>query len=143
MNAFEWYERLNKPSWAPSASIFGPVWTFLYILIIVSYGYVFYQFIKGNISFLILLPFILNLFFNLIFSPIQFGLQKNILALIDVLLVFFTLVWAIITIYPFYSWVAYINLPYLLWITIATTLQTSVTYLNRSVHLKANLKRHT
>lgn len=131
MSTVDWYQNLIKPSWAPPAYIFGPVWSFLYTLIFVSYGFVFYRFFKGKISFVILLPFILNILFNLAFSPIQFGLQNNILALIDIVLVLITLIWAIIVIYPIHKWVALINIPYLVWVIIATTLQITITYLNR------------
>ena len=127
----DWYQNLQKPFWAPPAFVFGPIWSFLYALILVSYGFVFYQFFKGKISFFVLLPFILNLIFNFAFTPIQFVLKDNTLAVFDILLVLFTLIWAIRVIYPKYKWVTLINLPYLLWVIIATTLQISITYLNR------------
>jgi tryptophan-rich sensory protein len=41
----------------------------------------------GSIAFMVGLPFILNLIFNIIFSPIQFKLQNNLLAAIDILLI--------------------------------------------------------
>lgn len=131
MNTPDWYQNLIKPSWAPPASVFGPIWTFLYALIIISYGYVFYQFFKGKISFMIILPFILNLVFNFAFTPIQFILRDNTLAFLDILLVLTTLIWAIVAIYPTHKWISYINAPYLVWVIIATTLQISITYLNR------------
>jgi len=129
-NAYNWYSQLIKPAWAPPSWVFGPVWTFLYILIAISYGYVGYLFFTHKISFLVVLPFILNLIFNFAFTPLQFGLQNNILAAIDVLLIFGTLIWAIIAIYPHVSWIAYMQIPYLLWVSIATVLQLTVTYLN-------------
>ena len=125
-----WYAALIKPSFAPPAWIFAPVWTVLYILIAVSFGYVFYLFIKKRLSFSALLPFLLNLIFNFAFSPIQFGLQNNFLAALDILLVLGTLIWALKAIYRVAPWVAYINIPYLLWVSFATLLQLSVTYLN-------------
>src|SRR6476660_816358 len=32
VNAPEFYRELDRPSWAPPASVFGPVWTVLYTL---------------------------------------------------------------------------------------------------------------
>lgn len=126
----EWYKNLIKPSWAPPSWLFGPVWTVLYILIVVSFGTVFMKVAKGELPKIIALPFVLNLIFNFAFSPIQFRLQNNFLAAIDILLILATLIWAIVTIYPHIRWVAYINIPYLLWVSFATVLQLTVTYLN-------------
>lgn len=130
MQTYRWYDQLIKPSFAPPAWVFGPVWTVLYVLIAVSYGYVVYLYIKGTIPFWVLLPFILNLIFNLIFTPIQFGLQNNLLAALDILFVTGTLIWALYVIFPFAEWITYINIPYLLWGIFATVLQLTVTYLN-------------
>jgi len=130
-NTYNWYQQLIKPSWSPPSFLFGPVWTVLYILIAVSFGSVFLLFQKKQIAFTILLPFILNLIFNFAFTPLQFGLKNNYLAALDIILVFVTLVWAIIAIYPHSKWVAYIQIPYLLWVSFATVLQLTITCLNK------------
>ena len=125
-NTYSWYSHLKKPSWAPPNWVFGPVWTFLYILIAISFGKVFISYPQQS------LPFVLNIIFNVIFTPIQFGLKNNLLAAIDISIILLTLIWAIITIYPFAPWLAYLQAPYLIWVCIATVLQFSVTYLNIS-----------
>jgi len=130
MNTYNWYQTLIKPEWAPPAWLFGPVWSVLYIIIAISFGYVIYLYFKGVVPFIILLPFILNLLFNFAFTPLQFGLQNNLLASIDILLVLGTLVWALYAIYPYVALVAYVNIPYLLWVSFATFLQLTITYLN-------------
>lgn len=130
MDTFLWYQSLVKPEWAPPAWLFGPVWTILYVLIIVSFGAVFYKTYKKQLPFKIALPFLMNIVFNLIFSPIQFGLQNNFLAAIDIVLVFATLAWAILAVYPKMRRVAWINVPYFLWVSFATVLQITVTLLN-------------
>jgi tryptophan-rich sensory protein len=131
MNNYNWYSQLIKPSWSPPAWLFGPVWTFLYILIAISFGKVFLMFFQKKVSFIVILPFILNLIFNFAFTPLQFGLKNNLLAAVDVILVLSTLIWAIIAIYPHALWVAYIQIPYLLWVSFATVLQLTITCLNR------------
>jgi translocator protein len=131
MNAsYGWYSYLIKPEWAPPAWIFGPVWTVLYIGIIISFGYVTYLFLNKRLIWRLFLPFFLNIVFNLIFTPIQFGLQNLPLATLDILLVLGTLVWALWSIRKTVPWVAYINIPYLVWVSFATVLQVTVTYLN-------------
>ena len=128
----QWYQQLLKPKWAPPAFLFGPVWTVLYIGILITFGAAIYMFAKSRISWLIILPFFLNILFNLAFTPLQFSLRNNFLAFIDIILVLLTLVWALIKIYPFAPWITFVNIPYLLWVAFATVLQASITWMNRS-----------
>jgi translocator protein len=131
MNNYDWYSQLIKPSWSPPSWLFGPVWTFLYILIAISFGKVFLMAWKKEIAVMVALPFIFNIIFNFAFTPIQFGIKNNLMAAIDILLVLGTLIWAMAAIYPRVRWIAYIQIPYLLWVSFATVLQLTITYLNR------------
>lgn len=131
MNQFSWYSTLAKPTWAPPAWLFGPAWTVLYVLIAVSFGGAARLFFAGRIPFVVLLPFLLNLVFNLAFSPIQFGLRNNVLAAVDVSLILATLVWAMFAMWPHARWIVLMNIPYLLWVLFATALQFTVTAMNR------------
>lgn len=131
MNTYNWYSQLIKPSWAPPSWLFGPVWTVLYAIIALSFGKVFWMAAKKEITLIVALPFAVNLIFNFAFTPLQFGLNNNLLAAIDILLVLSTLIWAMVAIYPHARWIAYIQIPYLLWVSFATVLQLTITYLNR------------
>lgn len=128
----QWYQQLTKPSWAPPGWIFGPVWLVLYIGIVFTYGAAVLMFAKSQISWLVLFPFLLNIGFNLAFTPLQFKLRNNGLAFVDIVLVLLTLIWAMIAIYPFAAWIAVLNSPYLLWVAFATGLQLSITWMNRN-----------
>ncbi len=133
MNTYTWYSQLIKPTWAPPSWLFGPVWTVLYLIIAVTFGTVFYRALKGKLPWMVALPFALNLIFNVAFTPLQFGLQSNLLAAVDVVLVVATLVWALVAVWnaaPDLRWVVYANIPYLLWGTFATVLQLTITFLN-------------
>jgi tryptophan-rich sensory protein len=125
------YAELVKPSWAPPSFLFGPVWSFLYVLIAISFIKVFMMFFSKQIPWVVILPFVLNLIFNFAFTPIQFGLKNLPLATVDIVLVLGTLIWAMIVIYPYAKWITYIQIPYLLWVTFATVLQLTITFLNR------------
>ncbi len=127
----QWYEQLAKPSWAPPAWVFGPVWTVLYAGIVVTFGAAVYLFATSQISWIVLFPFLLNIVFNIAFTPLQFGLRNNLLALFDILLILLTLIWAMLRIYPVAPWISLANIPYLLWVAFATVLQSSITWLNR------------
>jgi translocator protein len=133
MSTYNWYSQLIKPSWAPSSWLFGPVWTVLYAIIAVTFGAVFYKAFTGKLAWMVALPFALNLIFNFAFTPLQFGLQNNLLAAIDILLVLGTLVWALVALWrtsPDLRWIVYANIPYLLWVSFATVLQLTITFLN-------------
>lgn len=130
VNTQGWYQSLVKPSWAPPSWLFGPVWTVLYLIIAVSFGAVFYKAATKTIPPWVALPFALNLLFNFTFTPLQFGLQNNFLAAIDILLVLGTLIWALAAVRPHLPWVAYANIPYLLWVSFATVLQLAITAIN-------------
>ena len=129
-SAAQWYGQLDKPFFAPPGWLFGPVWTALYIVIAVSFGWVLVQYLRKRVPFALLLPFIANIVFNAAFTPIQFGLQNNLLASVDIVLVLATLVWAMAAVWQRARWVALVNIPYLLWVSFATVLQFSITWLN-------------
>jgi tryptophan-rich sensory protein len=128
--SMEWYAQLIKPSWAPPADVFGPVWSVLYAVIAISFGAVLFHAARGNIPKKILIPFAINLVANALYSPIQFGLRNNELASVDILIVLGTLAWAMAAIWPHRKWIAYAQIPYFCWVAFATGLQLTITYLN-------------
>ena len=131
MSTYQWYATLIKPTWAPPSWLFGPVWSVLYVIIAITFGTIFYKALIKELPLSVALPFLLNLIFNAAFTPLQFGLQNNLLASIDIVLIFGTLVWALVVIFPVIPLIAYANVPYLLWVSFATILQLTITYLNR------------
>ena len=125
------YAEYIQPWFAPQGWLFGPVWSVLYILIAISFGYVFLKVFQGQIPRLVAIPFILNLIANVSFTPVQFGLNNLPLASVVILIILTTLLWAMWAVWPYAPWVTYIQIPYLLWVTFATVLQLSIAYLNR------------
>ncbi len=125
------YKAYKRPPLSPPDYLFGIVWPFLYILIAISYVFIFYQAIRGNIPGIIVLPFIINLIANGLFTYFQFRLKNNFLAALDIILTLATIVITMILIWPYYHWVTYLQIPYLAWVTFATYLQLGVTILNR------------
>jgi benzodiazapine receptor len=129
-NTYQWYSEIIRPSWAPPSWIFGPVWTVLYLIITITFVYIIYKVATGKLSKKALFPLSLNLISNLSFTYFQFTLMNNFLASLDILVVLGSLIWLIIYMYSKIKWVAIANIPYLLWVSFATVLQLTVTYLN-------------
>lgn len=128
INTYTQYADFIKPEWAPPSWLFGPVWTVLYILIAISFGYVFIKYFQKKIKGRVALPFFLNLIFNLAYTPLMFGLGNMLLASIDIVLVLLTIIW-MMRVAP-KKWLVYINIPYLAWVSFATILQLTILYLN-------------
>jgi benzodiazapine receptor len=124
------YAEYIKPWFSPPSWIFGPVWSVLYVLIFISFGWVFMKVWQGQIPRLVAVPFVINLIANASFTPVQFGLDNLPLASAVIFLVLVTIVWSMWAIWPHAKWVAYLQIPYLLWVLFATVLQLTITYLN-------------
>ena len=127
----DWYNSLAKPVWTPSPGLIGTMWTVLYPIIIVTFGYMVYRVARGEAPTLLLVPILINVVSNIAFTPIQFGLRNLPLASVDILVVLVTVVWCIVAFWP-YSRVAALALtPYLAWVAVASVLQLSITWMNR------------
>jgi benzodiazapine receptor len=130
MTRMEWYNALEKPGWTPDGGTIGLIWAVLYPVIVVSFGYVFVQAIRGKIPRSVAVPFAVNLVANLSFTPIQFGLRNLPLAAVDIMVVLGTIVWSMIAVWPHARWVAAVQIPYLVWVGAAAVLQLSITAMN-------------
>lgn len=126
-----WYDTLVKPSWTPQPATIGTIWGLLYPIIIIAYGYVIVRVINGTAPRMLLLPIALNVAANVAFTPIQFGLQNLPLATLDILVVLTTLLWSMAAVWPHSRVAAVALVPYLVWVSIATVLQVSITLANR------------
>jgi tryptophan-rich sensory protein len=114
----DWYLALNKPFLTPSPELFTPAWIILYTLILIS----FILFIKGGYTTekrLSILFFCLQLFFNLIWSPVFFGMKNIPAALIIIIFMWIFILLTIITFYKHSKSAAILLLPYLVWVSFA------------------------
>lgn len=130
MTWMEWYDGLAKPTWTPSPAIIGLIWTILYPMIVISFGFVFVMAFRGKVGWMIALPFAINLVSNILFMPFFSGLRNVPLSAADIVIVWATIIWCVVAIWPHYRWVAYAQGPYFVWVSIATVLQLSITAMN-------------
>jgi len=125
----DWFNALNKPLLNPPSEVFSPVWVVLYSLMALSFTL--YLAEKNNESKIKgLLYFGIQLFFNLIWSPVFFLLQNIGFAFFIIVLLD---VFAIMTLKEFYKVSkisAYLLIPYIVWILFATYLNGAYFYLN-------------
>lgn len=127
----DFYESLVKPSWAPAPPVFGIVWSILYPIIFLAYGFALVQVARGRWPVALLVPILINVVANVAFTPIQFGLRNLWLAELDIIVVLVTAIWSVIALWPHSRLTAVALVPYVLWVAIATVLQTSITWMNR------------
>jgi len=127
-----WYDALAKPKWTPAPSVIGTIWTIIYPLIAVATVATIVKVVRGDLPRIVLIPLVLNLASNAAFTPIQFGLRNLPLATVDILVVLVTIVWWLaLTWRPGSEWIALVLAPYLVWVSIASVLQVSITLANR------------
>lgn len=126
-----WYDTLVKPSWTPAPGVIGTIWTILYPIILVVFGYIALRVFKGDMPKALLVPIVINMITNIAFTPIQFGLQNLPLATVDILLVLVTIVWAMIAFWPYARIASLALIPYLIWVSTASVLQVTITLANR------------
>ncbi|MCW5898033.1 MAG: tryptophan-rich sensory protein [Flavobacteriales bacterium] len=125
-----WYMEIEKPSFNPPNSVFGPVWTVLYILMGFAAGLVWSngtddpQVRRG------LLLYGLQLLLNVLWSLLFFGLKSPGLALVDITLLLLTIILCIRAFHPIDRWAAYLMMPYLLWVSFASVLNAAIHVLN-------------
>lgn len=124
-----WYETLNQPSFNPPNWLFGPVWTTLYLLMGISIFLVWRQSASKERNIAIFV-FLLQLALNFCWSFIFFYFNMIGLALIEIILLWISIVIMLVLFYKIKPIAAYINIPYLLWVTFATILNASYYLLN-------------
>lgn len=123
-----WYQTIQKPSWNPPNWIFGPVWTVLYIMMGIAAALVWHTPSPHRKTALVL--FVIQFVLNLLWSYIFFGLHNLPLALMEIILMAFFIA---ITIYWFLKvnrLAAVLLLPYLMWVSFASSLSFAIFILN-------------
>ena len=127
----EWYATLNQPSFNPPILIFGPLWTTLYIIMGISVFLIWYL-ESGKERNQAIMIFLVQLLLNFSWSFFFFYFNMIGLALIEILLLWITIVLMLTRFYKLKPLAAYLNIPYLLWVSFATVLNAAYFFLNRS-----------
>lgn len=131
MNAIPtWYATLNKASFNPPNWIFGPVWTLLYTLMAVS---LFIVWEKGRWdkekakAFGI---FFAQLLANTLWSVVFFGFKMPGVAFLIIIVLWLLIVSMIISFKKFSNVAAWLQVPYIVWVSFASVLNFFIWRLN-------------
>lgn len=115
-----WYPFLNKPTSTPPNIVFPIAWSILYLCMGISLGMILLS--KSKEKVLLIQIFIVQLFFNFIWSILFFYYQNPLLGFIDILLLDLTVIWFTIKSYSVKKASSLLFVPYLLWICFASYL---------------------
>lgn len=119
--ARDFYATLQRPAWAPSGALFGPVWTALYLMMAVAAWMVWKarNFVGARIA---LLLFAVQLVLNALWSWLFFAWHQGALAFLELLIL-----WLAVALTTNLFWrvrpaAGMLMLPYLAWVTFAGAL---------------------
>lgn len=119
------YAQLNRPDWAPPASVFGPVWTLLYAMMAVAAWQVWRQRSWGGAAVPLGL-FVAQLAANGLWSWLFFGWRLGAPAFADIVLLWVLLAATLAGFWRIRRSAGLLLLPYLAWVSFATALTWSV-----------------
>jgi len=123
-----WYANLHKPSWTPPNLAFPIVWGFLFATNAVA-GWLVWEAV-GTQSPLAFGLYIVSLGLNAGWSFLFFGRRRMDLALVDVTLLWLSLVAIIGVFWGLKPLAALLLIPYLSWVTIASVLNLRMLQMN-------------
>jgi len=126
-----WYATLNQPSFNPPNWIFGPVWTTLYIVMGISFFLIWKLEASKERNHAIGI-FLVQLLLNFGWSFCFFYFKMIGLALIEIIALWISIALMLKRFYKLKPLAAYINIPYLLWVSFATVLNAAYYWLNRN-----------
>lgn len=125
------YDDINKPGFSPPAILFPIVWTVLYVLMGISSARIWLQ--RDNASYEVmdaLLAYALQLILNFFWSIIFFNMRTFLFSFIWLVVLWASVLKMIFKFSVLDKIAAYLNIPYILWVTFAGYLNFMIYLLN-------------
>lgn len=127
----EWFPALRKPSFNPPSWVFAPVWTALYFLMGCGL-YLLLRAPRGPERSRALAAFAVQLALNGAWSFLFFAFRRTGWALIEIGLLWVAILWMILAMRKARPAAAYLQIPYLAWVSFASVLNAAIWRLNSS-----------
>lgn len=125
-----WYYALHQPAWKPPDAAFGVVWTTIFTLCAFS-GWLAWRAADTQVlRQRVLLLFGTNALLNIVWSALYFKLHRPDWALIEVALLWLSIVALIAGLWRLSRLASALLLPYLVWVSIASFLNLATVQLN-------------
>lgn len=128
-NVAPMFQDVRKPAWAPPGWLFGPVWTLLYILMIVAGRQVWVAMSSQNVRTPLTLFFV-QLVFNGLWTLIYFELRMPWLAFFEIMVLLGLILACIRTFWSVSRAASLCMAPYALWVGFAAALNFSIAIMN-------------
>lgn len=125
-----WYRDIAKPSWNPPNWVFAPAWSFLYFTMAVS-SWLVWKADCVAVPRNALAWFGFHLMLNALWSLLFFGMKRFDLAMIEIVLLWISIVISMVLYYRFSKIATLLLIPYCLWVTFASCLNYAIWSLNR------------
>lgn len=125
-----WYRNLQKPWYQPPDWAFGPAWTVIYALAALSAVIAWRAASLSSQRETLLMLFALNAFLNVLWSLLFFKLRRPDWALIEVGFLWASVLLLIVVLGRYSRTAALLLVPYLLWVSFASTLNWATVQLN-------------
>jgi translocator protein len=124
-----WYRALAKPDWNPPDSVFGPVWTTLFVLMGIA-AWLVWKPAGFKAAEIPLTLFGVQLVLNVAWSWIFFGMHQPGWAFVEIVILWLAIAattWAFFRRSPLAGWLL---VPYLAWVSFAAVLNFAIWRLN-------------
>ncbi len=129
VQAGSFYMQLDRPVWAPSPDVFGPVWTVLYALLGVA-AWLVWRVGGFRTARTALTLFLVQLAVNALWSWLFFGWHRGAFAFADIVLLWGLILATLLAFWRIRPLAGALLIPYLLWVSFACALNYSVWQLN-------------
>jgi len=126
-----WYATLEKPAFNPPNWLFVPAWTLLYLLMGIAAFLVWRKGLENRQVRIALIVFLVQLILNALWSVVFFGLESPLYGLIVIVALWVAILFTVLKFYRVSLAASVLLWPYLLWVTFAAVLNSSIWLLNR------------